>query len=862
VLEARRFQSENVQNIPGRSRLSMNIIQLAVLLSGLAFTTFVYIVLNFLIHQMITDDSRRISAEAQHMITENIVSLEESLRAAAAIMRLSGNNSETIRDDIVSAFPGTSNFDHILWVRPESGKIWRSISLFSQETSRFSQTSIKGFIYTIQSRKQQSTSSDDVTVIIDVPGTQYLQEYMDPVVKSRRFVMASPLVSDGKNMGFLVGVSRVSRLIGKEWLENKKAIERLAIRDMESNERLYFMDRNFQIDDVNFETSGENFTFKLGDRQWQLNILPGLDQKARFLMQVPWLILFFGVMLTLTGTFYVRNNQQYLYKLAYINGKLAQKSYELHSEVAERERLNQSLHKIEKEYKAIIDSVSDIIFETSVTGEIIFLNNTWHKVTGFENEQVTGRNLFDLLHPQDQEEQRTSFDMLVKGKKEAYRSLTRLRTSDGRFRSVELAVSMMRQDKNSNMRVVGTITDIEERRRAKQALLEAEKKYKTIVENAAGGIYQVTPEGQFLSANPSMARILGYDTPEQLLREVKNAHDYLYVSAHDRVAFIRELETSGIIYNFKSEVKTKTGSRIWVNENARIVKDDEENILYYEGSMEDITLRKVAETKLKEAKVLSDISSRSKSEFLANMSHELRTPLNAIIGFAEIMKNEAPGVVQNRQYLEYAKDIYDSGRKLLLIINEILDASRIEAGDRQISESVINLNIVLTSCIEFMSQKAESRHLKIFDMTREQLPPVIGEELAIKQILLNLIGNAIKYTPEEGRISISGEKDVDGCLRISVTDTGIGMDEQEVEKALSPFGQIETSLNRSGSGAGLGLTLAKSLMELHGGKLEIFSQKGIGTTATIIFPVQRIIIEDSQEQAEGYTSSSSDRQIH
>ena len=558
-----------------------------------------------------------------------------------------------------------------------------------------------------------------------------------------------------------------------------------------------------------------------------------------------------------------------------MNRQLAQKNYELNSEVSERERLNQVLRKAEREYRAIIDSVSDIIFETSVDGEITLLNDAWIKVTGFETEQVIGRNLFDLLHPQDQEEQRTNFSLLIKGKKSAYRTYTRLRSSDGTFRSVELAMSMLRQDENKNMRVVGTFTDVEERRRAEKALSEAEKKYRTIVENAAGGIYQVTPEGQFLSANPAMARILGYDSPELMLREIKNAHDHIYISARDRAGFIRELETSGTIQNFETQVKTKSGARIWVNENARTVQDDDGNTLYYEGSMEDVTGRKEAELSLKEAKTQSDMANRAKSEFLANMSHELRTPLNAIIGFSEIIKDEVLGPLGNKQYSDYVADIHTSGQRLLGIINEILDVARIEAGDRQINEGVIKMNDVVGSCIDFISDKAKAGKIKIANMTEQNIPNVIGEELAVKQVLLNLLGNAVKYTPEEGRITVSHELESNGRLRISITDTGTGMDEYEIEKALSPFGQNDSSHSRVESGAGLGLTLAKSLMGLHDGELELFSQKGIGTTATIIFPARRVASDNKSEEEQdkdrdeavrsddnGGDKGTSDRRLH
>jgi signal transduction histidine kinase len=253
------------------------------------------------------------------------------------------------------------------------------------------------------------------------------------------------------------------------------------------------------------------------------------------------------------------------------------------------------------------------------------------------------------------------------------------------------------------------------------------------------------------------------------------------------------------------------------------------------------------EMKLREAKIQSDLSSRAKSEFLANMSHELRTPLNAIIGFSEIIRDEVLGPIGNVQYKEYVRDIYDSGKKLLSIINEILDVSRIETGDRQLNEGVVDITRITRSCLDFIRPKLMAEKLVVVNLMEGAVPKVIGEELAIKQIILNLLSNAVKFTGEGGRITLSHEIDHEGQLRIAITDTGIGLDETEIEKALSPFGQVDSSLSRGGSGAGLGLTLVDSLIKLHGGRLELFSQKGVGTTATIVFPARRV----AQELKEG-----------
>ncbi|MCF8496584.1 MAG: HAMP domain-containing histidine kinase, partial [Alphaproteobacteria bacterium] len=276
---------------------------------------------------------------------------------------------------------------------------------------------------------------------------------------------------------------------------------------------------------------------------------------------------------------------------------------------------------------------------------------------------------------------------------------------------------------------------------------------------------------------------------------------------------------------------------------------DGENTLYYEGSLEEITQRKETDLALREAKMHSDLANRAKSEFLANMSHELRTPLNAIIGFSEIIKNEAFGPVQPASYLEYAKDIHQSGERLLAVITEILDISKIDAGERQLNDGIVDLASVIESCLILLGPKIESSRMLV-SSDLDSTPHVIGEELAIKQILMNLLSNAIKFTPAGGHVSISSSREPDGSLRVSVTDTGVGLDEGEIKKALSPFGQVHNELSRKNSGTGLGLTLADALARLHGGRLELFSQKGIGTTATFVLPPGRVTVKISSKPTE------------
>jgi PAS domain S-box-containing protein len=339
-------------------------------------------------------------------------------------------------------------------------------------------------------------------------------------------------------------------------------------------------------------------------------------------------------------------------------------------------------------------------------------------------------------------------------------------------------------------------------------------------------------KGNITFANEKFCQISGYSIDELIDKN----HRILKSDEHD-VDFYKDLWATiskGKVWNGEIKNTRKDGSTYWVMSSISPFLNDKGKPFQYISIRTDITKTKIAEQQ-------AEIANQTKSNLLANMSHELRTPLNAIIGFSSVMKDQMFGPIENNKYLDYSKDINMSGEHLLSLINDILDISAIEAGAVELIEENIDLNSILTDVIRMSEVQANLAGVIINFTKNEENYDVFADARRVKQIFINLITNALKFTQKGGTVFISTDLNKDGSYRIDVRDTGIGMTEDDIEKAMTTFGQVLSVDTNGHEGTGLGLPLTQGLMALHDGSLDIASKINSGTTITVAFPKERVI---------------------
>ena len=474
-------------------------------------------------------------------------------------------------------------------------------------------------------------------------------------------------------------------------------------------------------------------------------------------------------------------------------------------------------------------------------------------IFGWEASEVLGKRAdeWPFVYEEDWELVRAAMEAMDSGRTGVSRN--RNYRKDGSLIECEWYNSVILDRNGVFMGGLSLVLETTERRRMEAALRESEEKFRLIFETAPIGIFRSTVAGRFLSVNSKLARLFGYDSPEEMVASVHNIAEQLFVDRQKRDAMIaRAMEHDGFVPD-EVEYYRRDGSTFLSILYIRAVSDSQGRVAFLEGFVEDITERRRAEESIREAydalerrvrERTAELSAandrlqeldRLKSQFVASMSHELRTPLNSIIGFTSLLRQGLSGPV-NAEQQKQLEIVQASAKHLLTLINDLLDVSRIEAGRADLEREVFDFAAVLDEVLRILKPMADRKGLEVIAEVSAEAIPMRGDRKRTLQVLLNLANNAVKFT-EKGRVRIQAAI-LGDRLRVAVADTGIGIKSEHIGMLFEAFRQVDGSARRVYEGTGLGLYLCRKLLGLMGGEIQVESEYGAGSCFTFTMPLE------------------------
>jgi PAS domain S-box-containing protein len=364
----------------------------------------------------------------------------------------------------------------------------------------------------------------------------------------------------------------------------------------------------------------------------------------------------------------------------------------------------------------------------------------------------------------------------------------------------------------------------------------------SILDTATDGVLVIDEDGNIERVNASGEALFGVKEADLVGQPLADLFDA--DSRQEAIDYLSGLKENGVasVLNEGRDVNARAGDgTIPVFMTMGRIGSDEKG--RFCAVLRDLTYWKQAEAELVAARRNAETASNQKSDFLARVSHEIRTPLNAIIGFSEVMIEERFGPIENERYREYLRDMRTSGEHVVSLVNDLLDISKIEAGKLDLEFDAVPLNSLVRECITLMQPQSNRAHVILRSSLSPDVPSVVADQRTLRQIVLNLLSNSVKFTGPGGQVIASTALLKTGEAVLKVRDTGEGMSDEELTRALEPFRQLTTAALGSGDGTGLGLPLTKALVEANRAEFEIRSARGEGTIVTIVFPPTRVLSE-------------------
>ena len=464
------------------------------------------------------------------------------------------------------------------------------------------------------------------------------------------------------------------------------------------------------------------------------------------------------------------------------------------------------------------------------------VNPACSKTLGWSEAELLSKPWLEFVHPEDREATDAVGEQLFAGQP-VTSLVNRFRCRDGSFRwlSWHSFPDLQRRQ------IFAVAHDVTDERRLEKELRDSEGRIRRILETVNEGFLHIDRETRIVDVNPAMCRLTARARNEILGRAI-----FDLVGEESRATLASELARGwkGEAGTYELALLRPDHTRVWCLFNATPMRDDSGAIVGSFAMVTDITGRKHAEASARQAQAEAEAADNAKSNFLASMSHELRTPLNAIIGFSQVLKERHFGGLNEKQ-AEYVEDIMESGDHLLALLNDILDLSKVEAGKLELSLAPVSILPLLENCVMLIRGKCAMHGIHLDLQLKEDVARVelTADERRLRQVMLNLLSNASKFTPDGGSICVMAEQEDDEVI-ISVSDTGIGVVQENQERIFEPFSQVSPSSTNETIGCGLGLSISKEIVKMHGGRVWVSSEgTGKGSTFSFAVPIKPLIMD-------------------